>query len=503
MTKITALIIAILTIALLAAPLPAAAAPASSGEIDFASLDAYVTGQMAKHGLRGVSLAVTQGDQVVYLKGYGQAGADRPMTPQTPMYIGSQSKSFTGLAIAQLAAKGKLNPAAPVRSYIPWFAVADPDASEKITVSHLLHHLSGLSEAGYTTVLPDDASLEQGVRSLSTAVLTAPVGEKFQYFNMNYMVLMQVIENVAGQKYADYIQQNMITPLQMVHTYTDPAPARAAGLSQGYTRFFGFTVAAPQPHPAYQLGNGYLISTAEDMAHYAIAMNNQGVYQGASLLPPEKMVTLFAPLQGYGMGWSIEPGHIYHGGANETFKTFVDLYPDRGLGIVLLINQGYMLDHFLSAEQVFSGVEAVVLGNKPPAVSAGVSVKVIGWGLLALVLGLCILHAWNIAHLRGWTERARQMSPAKRTWDVAVSFLIPTVILLVVFSQVKGFFGYRFNLTYQMTVMVRTLTDISILMLVGSVPDYAQGLAKLYWILAGKLHQPEEQHVLVDGTLSP
>lgn len=473
--------------ALLAAPYPAGAGtPAPSSEIDFVRLDSLINAQMEKHGLRGVALAVTQGEQIVYLKGYGTAGQGRAMTPQTPMYIGSQSKSVTALAIAQLAEQGKVELNAPVRKYIPWFAVTDPQASQQITINHLLYHTSGLSEAGYTAMLPDDATLEEGIRSLSSAKLTAPVGSKHQYFNMGYCVLMQVIETASGEKYADYIQEHIFEPLGMRQTYTDPAAARANGLSQGYSRFFGFTVPWPQSHLAYQLGDGYIISSAEDMARYAIAMNNHGVYQGASLLSPERVQLMFMPVQGYGMGWSVEPGHIYHGGANETFKTFVDLYPGRGLGIVLLINQGYMLDHYISATQVFDGVEAIVLGKQPPVAGDGPSVRLIGWGMLVFVLGLCALHTWNIVHLRGWKERASRMTPFKRAWDVAISFLIPTVILLVVFSQVKGYFGYRFNLTYQMVTMFRFLPDISILMLVGSVPDYAQGIAKLVWLLARK-----------------
>lgn len=57
------------------------------------------------------------------------------------------------------------------------------------------------------------------------------------------------------------------------------------------------------------------------------------------------------------------------------------------------------------------------------------------------------------------------------------------MILIVVFTQIKTFWGDRFNLTYRLRVMFRTLTDISILMIVGSVPDYAQGLVKLFWAL--------------------
>jgi CubicO group peptidase (beta-lactamase class C family) len=444
-------------------------------------IDSYIVSQMAKHGIKGIALAVTSGNEIIYLKGYGTAGADRLMTPQTPMYIGSQSKSFTGLAIAQLIEQGKVKLNEPVQTYIPSFRVADEGASRKITINHLLHHTSGLSEAGFTVVLPDNATNEEAVSALASAKLTAPIGTRFQYFNVGYDVLAVVVQNVSGMTYEDYIQKNIFDPLKMTHTYTDPERARADGLAQGYSRFFGFAVPQKQPHRVYEVGAGYIISTAEDMAHYAIAMNNagEGVLQNGTSL-------LFAPVQGYGMGWFVEAGHIYHGGANETFKTYVDLYPKRGLGIVLLINQGYMLDHFISAEQIFNGVEAIVLGRTPPPLTEGWSVKYIGWALGLFVLALSALHVRNFLALRGWRERAQTWSVGKKIWEVAISFIIPTIILIVVFSQVKAFMGTRFNLTYQMIVMFRTLPDIATLMIIGSVADYVQGFIKLFWLVRGK-----------------
>src|SRR5574339_454624 len=74
--------------------------------------------------IQGLSIAVTSKTEIIYLKGYGTAGEGRLMTPQTPMYIGSQSKSFTALAVAQLIEQGKINPGDPVQKYIPWFKVA-------------------------------------------------------------------------------------------------------------------------------------------------------------------------------------------------------------------------------------------------------------------------------------------------------------------------------------------------------------------------------------------
>ena len=466
--------------------MPIEAEAGSGSGLDAEALDAYISGQMAKHGIKGISIAVTSKTEIIYLKGYGTAGNGRTMTPQTPMYIGSQSKSFTGLAVAQLIEQGKVKLNEPVQTYIPWFKVADEEASKKITIRHLLHHTSGLSEAGFTVILPDDATNEDAVRALASATLTAPVGTTFQYFNVGYDVLAVVVQNVSGMPYEEYIQKNIFDPLEMTHTYTDPVLARANGLSQGYSRFFGFVVPQAQPHRTYEVGAGYIISTAEDMAHYAMAMDNGGMYNGKRVLSTKGMDLLFYAEKGYGMGWFVEDGHVYHGGANETFKTFVDVYTRRDMSIVLLINQGYMLDHYISAPQIFEGVEAIVLGRTPPPLTTGWSVTYIGWALGLFVLALSALHVRNFRALRGWTERAKGWSTLRKVWDVAVSFLIPTMILLVVFSQIKAFYGYRFNLTYQLIIMSRTLGDIAVLMLVGSVPDYVQGLVKLVWVLQGK-----------------
>ena len=234
--------------------LPVKAETVSSSEFDAEALDAYIESQMLKHGIKGISVAVISKTEIVYLKGYGTAGDGRSMTPQTPMYIGSQSKSFTGLAIAQLIEQGRLNLNDPVQKYISWFKVADSEASQKITINHLLHHISGLSEAGFTAELPEDATNEDAVRALASVRLTEPIGAKFQYFNVGYDVLAVVIQSVSGMPYEEYLQKNILDPLGMSHTYTDPALARENGLAQGYSRFFGFVIPQRQPHRVFEVG---------------------------------------------------------------------------------------------------------------------------------------------------------------------------------------------------------------------------------------------------------
>ncbi len=457
--------------------------------IDFPAIDAYLAAQMKKHDLAGLALAVIEGTETVYLKGYGMTGDGLAMTAQTQMYIGSQTKSFTALAIAQLAEAGLLDLDAPAKAYIPWFEVADPQASQQITIRHLLHHTSGLSEAGFNVILSDDASLEECVRALKDAHLTAPTGSQFQYFNYGYDVLGYILEQVSGQSYADVIGQNILVPLQMDNSTADPL--HAPELSTGTMRVFGVRYSLREPPDRPDIPAGYIVSTVEDMAHFAIAMNHQGEYLGTKLLSDQGMRELFKPqLAGYAMGWNIGSSygttHIFHGGANRTFHTFVDLYPNRDRGFVLIVNQGSQPDHFISAQQLFLGLDALVLGQQPPTIAQGVPVRWIGWGLLAMVLALVCLHIWNFYKLRNWIRRAQSMSRIRLAWDVAFSFLIPVVLMIVVIFQVRAFYGNRFNLVVQFQQMFRLIPDIGILVVVGTVPDLVQGLLKLYWVVTGK-----------------
>src|SRR5213593_3118834 len=145
-------------------------AAAHSTEPDIASIDAYISAQMQSNHIPGVALGLVHNDQIVHLRGFGEADqSGRAVTPQTPFILASVSKSFTALAIMQLVEAGKIELDAPVQRYLPWFRVADPVASARITVRHLLYHTSGIPSSGYACTTDQvTMTLEQYVRSLAT-----------------------------------------------------------------------------------------------------------------------------------------------------------------------------------------------------------------------------------------------------------------------------------------------------------------------------------------------
>src|SRR6266498_5597209 len=301
---------------------PGSDAPAANGAgagPEFAAIERFVRKEMAAQRIPGLALGIVKGDRIAYLRGFGKADeSGRAVTPQTPFILGSVSKSFTALAIMQLVEAGKIELDAPVQRYLPWFRVADEEASARITVRNLLNQTSGLSTKTGRSFQGNgdtsDSALEKAVRKLRTVQLTKPVGATHQYSTINYSVLGLIVQTVSRQSYERYIQKHIFGPLKMRHSFTSEAEAEPQGLATGHHYWFGRPAATDLPYNRGLLPAGYLISSAEDMAHYLIAQLNDGRYASATVLSPARMAEMHRPAvptaeanTSYGMGWFIGP----------------------------------------------------------------------------------------------------------------------------------------------------------------------------------------------------
>ncbi|MFU8889285.1 MAG: serine hydrolase domain-containing protein, partial [Trueperaceae bacterium] len=467
----------ILTALALVAP-AAHAAPDPAAGPDLAAIDAFVEDRMRRHGIPGIALAVVRGGEVIHARGFGTDGRGQRMTADTPMFIGSVSKSFTGLAVMQLVEQGRIDRDAAVRTYLPWFEVADPDASARITVGQLLGHASGLSDLRYieSLRLPDDATIEEGARDLRRAEPVAPPGSEFHYFNPNYAVLGHLVEVVSGQPYADYLREHVFEPLDMRRTFADPEAARAAGLARGHLQAFGVPVPREQPFRQHGLPAGYLMSTANDMAHYLIAMNGGGAFGDQRVLSRYAMIELHAPSGPggfYANGWIVADhrGHrlVQHGGTNEAFKTEAMLLPDDDLALVLLANQSTLPMALFAYADLSTGLLDLLIGETPA--SPPFTMRTLGAVLgVAFLIQLAAITR-DAARLPRWRERARGRPRWRAALAVVPHFVTAPVIAIAVIAALQAWMGRGISLRQALD----GVPDLTLMLAVGFAADLALG----------------------------
>jgi CubicO group peptidase (beta-lactamase class C family) len=416
---------------------------------------------MQANHIPGVALGLVHNDQIVHLRGFGSADqSGRAVTPHTPFILASVSKSFTALAVMQLVEAGKVELDAPVQRYLPWFRVADPVASARITLRHLLYHTSGLPTSACST---DEVtmSLEQFVRSLGTVVLDRPVGSRYEYCSANYDVLGLIVQTVSGQSYATYMQQHIFAPLQMHDSFASEQEARRDGLAQGYRWLFG--VPAPFDfYEAFAVPAGFLSSSAEDMTHYLVAQMNGGRFGSATVLSPAGIATMHAPgtalteggeTGSYGMGWNNGTlagiPAIWHDGAEVNVSTRLLIEPQTHWGAVLLENANNFIPVNGANSALTSleaGVTRLLAGQAPQASLSLTTLYLIIDGVLVVLTALAI---FPLLRLRRWSRRFEQRQQRRPqfiqlglrlTWDVA----LPVALLLLLLFFVNNFNGDTF-----------------------------------------------------------
>jgi CubicO group peptidase (beta-lactamase class C family) len=440
---------------------PATKSDTNDAAASYEAVDDYVKEQMHRLNIPGVFLAIVEGDRIVHLRGFGRArpGGEVP-TPQTPFFIGSLTKSFTALAVMQLVEAGKVQLDAPVQRYLPWFRVADPQASAQMTVRHLLNQTSGLpllpSEAALADFDDRPDATERQVRALSTLKLTRPVGSKFEYCNTNYNVLGLIVEAASGESYSDYIQRHVFDPLEMRHSYTSKAAAQRHGLAVGYRYWFGFPIPVPNlAIPPGSLPSGQLISSAEDMAHYLIAYLNGGRYCGTQILSEggtheltrgvAKWKEMGSLIGYYGMGWITqefgETRIVSHSGTVPDYAAFMALIPEQRKGIALLYNANHAMMK-MTLDDVGLSAARRLAGETPSPSWLGTA----PWAMRGMLLIPLLQIAGVLATLRllhGWRTDPALRPSRGRMWVQHILLpLIPNLLaaltLVPVMSKMRG-----------------------------------------------------------------
>lgn len=421
--------------------------PAETGDV-YDRIDAYIQDGLDDSRIPGAAVAIVEDGAVVHTAGYGDDGSGAPVTSSTPFWIGSNTKSITALAVMQLVEKGLIELDEPVQRHLPDFRVADPDASAAITVRHLLNQTSGISRvAGIKAVASGkDQSMRDTVADMADLELNRPVGESFEYANLNSVVLGVLVEEVTGESWQTYVEANIFDPLDMAHTYTDKELARANGLTDTHRSFFGFPLETDAEHLDALVASGYVYSTADDVARYLTMYLNGGELDRQQLLSPDGIDEMLLPatdprtfpLQSqqftasYGAGWFVGPFGVaddarWHQGSLPHFTAWMVLLPDTDQGVVVLLNQGNQFE-IAGANATWSripqGVVALLRSEEPPTGTGAARFFII---FTTLALAAVAAQVWTLVRLI--RHGLRSDSSAFRTsltliWELGLAGLV-------------------------------------------------------------------------------
>lgn len=302
-------------------------------------VDDFIKSEMQKQNIPGVALAVIKDGKVIKNKGYGLANVETntPITSETVFKIGSISKPIIAMGIMLLVEEGKIS----LDDKVSKFLDGTPETWKDISVRHLLSHTSGIvrEAPGFNPAkIQSDADVIKTAYSLP---LNFKPGEKYEYCNVGYFSLAEIIRKVSGKPWSEFLSERILKPLGMHSTrpttFDEIVPQRANGYSFSNNKLSNSEVyLALRP-------SGAFLSTISDLIKLDAALNSK------EFLKPETRKLMWTPFKFndgkdsmYGLGWRSEEingiKRIGHGGSLNGFKSFYSRFVNEGFSIIVLTN---------------------------------------------------------------------------------------------------------------------------------------------------------------------
>jgi CubicO group peptidase (beta-lactamase class C family) len=304
-------------------------------------VDDYVKAEMQKQRIPGLSLAVVKEGKVIKAEGYGLANVELnvPARPETAYKIASVSKQFLATGIMLLVQEGKISVDDKVGKYLD----GTPESWNGVTIRHLLTHTSGIVREGPAFDPFKDQKDIDVIKSAYPLPLRFPTGEKYEYCNVGYFSLAEIISRVSGKPWSDFMNERVFAPLGMAATRPTSASAIVPNRADGY-EWRNDKMQNAGEYIALR-PSGAFVSTVLDLAKWDAAL-----YTDAFLKQPTlKQMWTPVKLNGgatypYGFGWALEPlgkhRRVDHGGSLPGFRSYFMRLPDDKLSIIVLTNSG-------------------------------------------------------------------------------------------------------------------------------------------------------------------
>lgn len=325
------------------------------------SLDSYIERGMKQWQVPGLAIAIVKDGKVIVKKGYGVREVSKPdkVDENTLFMIASNSKLFTGSAIAKLDYEKKLSLNDRVTKYIPWFTLYDNKTTELVTITDLLCHRLGTKTfqgdfAFWNSNLPKDSIIWK-MRYLKPPGIFR---QDYGYCNSAFMVAGQILSSVTGGTWESYVKENILLPLGMSNTYMNTEDIELRNnVAKPHNNYYSNLTVIPYDHMDNLGPAASMVSNVNDLSKWLIMQLDSGKYEGREVLPwpviqktrdanivvgSRKSPYYPTHMRAYGLGlymtdYNGKQVYWHTGGAfgNVTNVCFV---PEEKLGITILTN---------------------------------------------------------------------------------------------------------------------------------------------------------------------
>ena len=325
-------------------------------------IENFVRQEQARMKIPGLSVAIAVDNKLMYSNGFGMADLEHsvPAKANTVYRTASIAKSMTATAVMQLAEQGKIDLDAPIQKYCPAF----PKKQWPITARQLLGHLSGVRHYAK----PGEASGKEHYDTIAESLalfkddpLLHEPGTKYNYTTYGYSILGCAVEGASGMIYEDYMREHVFKPAGMNETRTDDYRLIIPNRSRGYLRLDERSYSqlpdvvkrlakvdgiynAALHDTSMKVPGGGLVSTAEDLVRFALAINSGALVKRDTLNHMwTKQKTKGGEETSYGLGWGVgetDDGYkfVSHSGGQAGTSTLLVFIPEKGFAVGVMSN---------------------------------------------------------------------------------------------------------------------------------------------------------------------
>lgn len=306
---------------------------------------------MSLYGITGLSVALVNDKEVIWSEGFGKSSSD------TIYSVGSISKLFTATAIMQLKEQKLINLDVPITEYIPEFSIKTRYKNSKITIRTLMTHQSGLPKNKMSNMWGEsEEDFNSLVKYLNSLYTNYPENKMVSYSNIGVSLLGVVIERVTGQSFIDYMDTNILKPLEMntasfryIASRTDIDKEL---ISKAYPHRSGQAIDA---YKVRDVPAGSLNGSVLDMSQFIMMILNNGTLNGNRILKEEsikEMLTIQNSKNSLDLGIKVGLNFLIssnkkltyigkavgHSGATIYHYSNMIIIPEHNLGLILSTN---------------------------------------------------------------------------------------------------------------------------------------------------------------------